>query len=122
MNNPQDRGGNTTESLILLREMMTYWERKRVLYNIILMITVSIVWGRDIFLAKYSELFGLAIVLLVLGGIANALYCLAYPVDYLLQLTQVRQQWKATRWILFAMGQVIACSLAIWIMLRQGMA
>ena len=122
MNNPQDRGSNTTESLILLREMMTYWERKRILYNIILMITVSIVWGRDIFLAKHSELFGLAIVLLVLGGIANALYCLAYPVDYLLQLTQVRQQWKATRWILFAMGQVIACSLAIWIMLRQGMA
>ena len=122
MNNPQDTGSNTTESLMLLREMMIYWERKRVLYNIILMIMVGIFWGRDIFLAKYSELFGLAIVLFVLGGIANALYCLAYPVDYLLQLTQARQQWKAIRWLLFAMGQVVACSLAIWIMLRRGMA
>ena len=59
--------------------------------------------------------------LMIFAGIANALYCLAYPIDLAFQMVPVIQRRKEFRWLLFAAAVIVASVLALWGMLGTGM-
>lgn len=94
-------------------DALRFWERGRILYNLALLsIVLGAVWygGKD-----WRLLLGMAPALFVLAVAANALYCLAYPADLLLQASEFRAQWRRLRWILWSIGMLTACVLAGWI-------
>jgi hypothetical protein len=100
----------------LLADAIRYWERKRVVYNLIL-IGVVVVW----ILATWPHFrpamhwFPL-LQLIVLGLIANALYCAAYLVDIPMQSSNIRAAWRRWRWALWALGTLLAFLVAnYWI-------
>ncbi len=108
------------KSIVL--ESVSYWERKRIIYNAVLAILVLIYWGADILSTGPRQWIGAALVLLIFGGVANVLYCIAYPVDLAFQMTPMRYRWQQNRWMLFTSGVILASIIALWIMLRPGMA
>lgn len=108
-------------SISMIADAMNFWERKRIVYNVVLAILVVLVWGGDIWDSRSGEMLGALMVLFVLAGIANILYCLAYPVDLIMQVMTKPFQWRSYRWILFVTGVLIASVSALWIMLRRGM-
>ncbi len=75
----------------LIADAISYWERRRIIYNAVLVILVLACWGADILSGGPREWLGAAFVLLIFGGIANALYCFAYPVDLAFQITPLKQ-------------------------------
>ena len=105
----------------LLADAVAYWERKRLIYNAVLAVLVVVCWGADLLATEPVQLLGAALVLLFFAGIANALYCLAYPIDLGFQMTSLRQPWRQHRNWLFLAGMIVASSLALWIMLGSGM-
>jgi hypothetical protein len=103
-------------------EAVGYWERKRIVYNGVLALLVFACWGEDILSGSPGQWLCAATVLLVLTGIANALYCAAYPVDLAYQMTPLKSVWPRRRWLLFTSGLALASTLALWVMLHTGMA
>lgn len=103
-------------------EAASYWERKRIPYNAALCLLALICWGPDIIIGGPQDWLMGSMILLVLAAVANALYCLAYPVDILFQLSPLKREWTEVRWILFVMGLSIASGFALWLMLGEGMA
>ena len=103
-------------------DAVSYWERKRILYNGVLTLLVIACWGTDILSGGPAQWLGTAIVLLFFAGVANALYCLAYPVDLAFQMTPLKAVWQRRRWVLFTSGLLLASTLALWVMLHTGMA
>ncbi len=88
-----------------------YWERGRLLYNLILALVVAVIavvnWhavAEHVSLDRILELFMLSV-------LANIAYCAAYPVDLLAQLSEFRQTWIRWRWILWTIGTLFGC---IW--------
>ena len=106
----------------LFADAVSYWERKRIIYNVVLAVFVLACWGTDMLSGGPGQWLGAAVVLLIFAGIANALYCLAYPVDLVFQMTPLKEAWRRFRWLLFATGVILASILALVIMLRPGMA
>ena len=105
-----------------LHRSSSYWERRRIVYNVVLAILTLYCWGPEILASEPRSLLGLAIVLGVFALIANVLFCLAYPVDVVLQLFSLDGMLKTTRPVLFASGLAIASGLALWVLLGTGMA
>lgn len=105
-----------------LHQSSSYWERRRIVYNLVLVILTLLCCGPEMLVSEPRSLLGLAIVLGVFALIANSLFCLAYPVDIVLQLYSPDGMLKTTRPILFASGLAIACGLALWVLLGTGMA
>jgi hypothetical protein len=91
-----------------LADAARFWERGRVLYNLIL-IGVVVTW----IVASWPHfrpamhLFHL-FQLIVLGLIANAFYCAAYFVDIPMQSSGVGLNWRRWRWALWALGMLLA--------------
>lgn len=106
----------------IMTDAVFYWERKRIVYNLILAILALACWGQDIFGGGLQHMVGGLIVLLVFAMIANFLFSLAYAVDIAFQVTPLRERWRRVRWMLFLSGTAIASTLALWVMLDQGMA
>jgi hypothetical protein len=105
-----------------ITDAVSYWERKRITYNGVLALLVISCWGEDILAGTPAHWLGAGIVLLVLAGIANVLYCAAYAVDLAFQMTPLKAVWQQRRWLLFTSGLLLASTLALWIMLHSGMA
>jgi hypothetical protein len=105
-----------------LRRAGSYWERKRIVYNAVLVVLTLACWGSEMVADGPRAWLGAAIVLTGFAVIANALFCLAYPIDVALQLFSLEEMLKRTRPVLFACGLAIATSLALWILLGSGMA
>lgn len=105
-----------------LKDAVSYWERKRILYNAVLVVLTLICWGPDILPGGPRAWIGGGLVVLVFAGIANVLYSLAYPVDLVLQMSPYRTLWLSSRWLLFTTGLLLAVCLALQIMLGDGMA
>lgn len=106
----------------LILEAVSYWERKRIIYNFVLALLSALCWGVDILSSAPEEWFVAGVVLLVFAMIANVLYCVVYPVDLIMQLTPFRETWKSSRWLPFCGGLLIASGLAWWILQGHGMA
>lgn len=91
-----------------LADAIRFWERARVVYNLILIGIVAIwfvaTWPRFLPAMHWFLLFQL----IGLGLIANALYCAAYFVDIPMQHSAVATDWKCWRWALFTLGTLLA--------------
>jgi hypothetical protein len=99
-----------------LADAARFWERGRVIYNLILIGVVAtwIVASWPHF-RPAMHLFPL-FQLFVLGLIANALYCAAYFVDIPMQSSGIGGNWRRWRWALWALGMLLALLLTnYWI-------
>lgn len=104
------------------KETVSYWERRRLIYNGVLVVLAAACWGADILAGGPRDWLGGGLVLLIFASIANALYCLAYPVDLVFQIPLLKPAVKYLRGALFVTGTAIAMALALWVMLGTGMA
>ncbi len=94
------------------REVIQYWERRRLIYNAVLALIVvagfALAWPRSV-----SWFSAPALPALVQAAVlANAVYCAAYLVEWLFHLTRYRESWRRRRIILFVAGVGLAAFLA----------
>ena len=92
-----------------ITDAIRYWERGRILYNVVLVLVVAAVvllrsqdFAQRISLDMLLQLFMLAV-------LANVAYCAAYPVDLVAQLSGFRTTWVRRRWVLWVVGTLFAC-------------
>jgi hypothetical protein len=95
-----------------IREFATdaikFWERWRLLYNLILAAVVVIYFAIRYPMSKavLSVDFGLGLFLLAV--VANIAYCAAYLVDIFTQASGFREDWRRYRKVLFVIGTLFA--------------
>ncbi len=91
-----------------LADAARFWERGRVIYNLILIGVVAtwilVSWPHFRPAMHLFRLFQL----MVLGVIANVLYCAAYFVDIPMQSSGVGASWRRWRWALWTLGTILA--------------
>ncbi|MFB3897843.1 MAG: hypothetical protein ACE14V_16250 [bacterium] len=92
-----------------------FWERGRILYNIILAAIVLSYFFIGWPISKEHLSFDLILSLFILAVLANVAYCAAYIVDILVQLSAIRDIWVQYRWILLAIGILFAAILTRFI-------
>ena len=100
----------------IFREMVRYWEPRRIVYNVVLAAVVvawiAFTWPHF----RPAFTMGGLLVLLVLAAIANACYCAAYVADAAMQRTPFRSTWLHARWAFWLAGTLFAIALAwYWI-------
>lgn len=91
-------------------DAIKFWERGRVIYNVALIAVSMAVLIRMGVEARTPVEIGMT--LLFLAVIANLLYCVAYPIDLLVQASDFRGVWRTIRWGLLAFGTLVAAVLA----------
>ena len=105
-----------------LTDAARYWERKRIIYNLILAVLAIACWAPDVIPGGPVE-WGLAFIVLLLFAIAaNTLFCFAYPLDLLFQLSPLEKYWRKTRWTVFSLGLALASALALYVLIGSGPA
>jgi hypothetical protein len=91
-----------------LGDAIRFWERNRVVYNLVLMGVVvgwiTLTWPH---FRPAMHLFPL-FQLIVLGLIANVLYSAAYLVDVPMQSLGIVRHWQLWRWALWGFGTLLA--------------
>lgn len=99
-------------ALDLVRAIVTdsirYWEFMRLIYNGVL--TLLTVVGIVVVGIRASELIML-VGLAFLAVLANLCYCLVYPIDLFIQLSNYQEAWRKARILLFLVGLGLASSL-----------
>lgn len=108
---PQPSGSPT-----ILADAIGYWERRRIIYNLLLAAVVvawiAATWPHFLPAFTWSNLFALV----VLALFANVCYCAAYVADLPMQYSSFRQIWRRWRWTLFLVGTLFAILFAnYWI-------
>src|ERR1700722_2383800 len=89
-------------------ESARFWERGRVIYNLILVgIVLAWIVASWPHFRPAMHLFPL-LQLIVLGLIANGPYCAAYFVDIPMQNSSVSANWRRWRWLLWTAGTLLA--------------
>lgn len=106
----------------LVIDSVQYWERMRIVYNLVLMTLAITCWGAEMLSGRAIDLIGGMVVLLMFAVPANVCFCAAYPVDLGLQLTPLRDSWRRWRWLLFLCGTLLASAVAVWVLLGDHMA
>jgi len=91
-----------------LTNAISYWEPRRVLYNLVLAVIVIayFVAGYPASKAVLSIDFVLGLFLLAVA--ANVAYCAAYLADIFVQASGFREIWQRTRWVVFVIGTAFA--------------
>jgi hypothetical protein len=79
-----------------------YWERRRIIYNVVLLAEVGVYAGW-LGPGPYSMTDAL-LALFLLAVLANVAYCAAYLVDIPAQLSGYKSQWIKLRIALFLVG------------------
>ena len=94
------------------REAVQYWERRRIIYNAVL--ACIVVAGFVLAWPTSVSWFGPPAlpVFLQAAVLANVVYCVAYLVEWLFQLSPYRESWRRRRVVLFAAGVGLASFLA----------
>lgn len=97
-----------------IKDALKFWELGRLGYNAVLALATAawVVRTWPHFAPAFTLRGGL--MLLVLAGIANVLYCAAYPVDLLLQHSDLGPVWRQWRWLLWASGTLFALLLTCY--------
>lgn len=99
----------------LFRESLTnairYWEKMRIFYNVVLLLVVAgcFAWNYSALGTKLSVNVFMSMILC--GILLNVLYCSAYIVDVLVQMSEFRERWPKYRWVLFSIGTTFAAIL-----------
>src|ERR1051325_232844 len=95
-----------------LREAVTdalrYWEPRRVPYNLMLSAIVIGYFIAGLPQSRAVVSFDTVFALFILAVIANICYCAAYVADVFVQVSGFRQVWLQSRWIVFAVGMIVA--------------
>lgn len=111
---PTQREALLTTAAERLRDAVGYWEARRIAYNGVL---AAIVFA---WVAATWPYFRPALtvqsflLVLALAALANAGYCLAYPVDLAMQLSRRRESWLHRRWLLWLAGTLLAAALTCY--------
>ena len=97
-----------TTLIDIFKDAVWYWERRRIVYNAILISVVIIwlVWTWPHFRSALT--FQSLAILLVLAVLANLAYCAAYLVEIPLQYSALRQKWRRLCWGLWLLGMLFA--------------
>ena len=104
----------------IISDTISYWEVKRIFYNLILLSITALLLYINInfndfeFLELVDLLTRPFITLFKLAIVANILYCSAYVVDVFIQLSDYRNRWLKFRWLLFLSGTTFASVLAVF--------
>ena len=109
----------TVETREILGNAIRFWERGRVLYNLVL---AGIMLGY--FAANWPGSAGRidvdwALRIFLRAVMANVAYCFAYVPDVLAQLSDLRPVWLRYRWVLFAIGLIFASIIARFVALKM---
>lgn len=91
-----------------LTDAIRYWEPRRLAYNALLAAVVATYFVLDYPRSKTALSLDMALLLFLLGVLANVAYCAAYVVDLFAQASGFRDQWRTYRWILFSIGVLFA--------------
>ncbi|GLQ89791.1 hypothetical protein [Dyella flagellata] len=97
---------------LALSDALRYWERRRILYNLVLVLVVVAVFLTNLPASRSQLGFNLFLALFVLAVLANVAYCAAYIVDVALQFSVYRATWLRVRWMVLAIGVAFAAVLA----------
>lgn len=100
----------------IFTDAIHYWERRRILYNLLLTLVVLawivLTWPHFRPAFRWDSFAAL----LVLAVLANLCYCAAYVADLPMQYSSFRQTWCRWRWILWLGGTLFAILFAnYWI-------
>ncbi|MBN1153691.1 hypothetical protein JXB12_02080 [candidate division KSB1 bacterium] len=85
-----------------------YWEKKRIFYNLGLLVIVIIYFIKHLPKSLDTITFDWMLIFFVLAVLANVCYSFAYIVDIYLQFSEFSESWKKRRWILFVIGLSLA--------------
>ena len=91
-----------------------YWERRRIVYNIVLALITSVYFLVGLPATWKSTSFNGILGCFLLAVSANVLFCLAYLPDILVQMSIYGVIWKRRREVLFIIGLTVASILARW--------
>lgn len=98
-------------------DALKFWEPARVVYNLALAATA--IWQfMPLFngaMAIRPDAMALLPQLIVLAGLANLVYCVAYPIDLFVQASDFRPSRGVWRLVIFTCGAILGVSLA-WLM------
>jgi len=89
-------------------DAIKYWERGRILYNVVLTAVVVIHFIAGYPASKFQLSVDFALGIFLLAVVANVAYCAAYLVDLFAQASGFRDLWREYRWIVFAIGSIFA--------------
>ena len=100
----------------ILSDAISYWERRRIAYNIALAVVV-LGWTVSAWARLRSQLdVEHLLALFVLAVLANVCYCAAYLADLPMQLSAFRAGWRRRRWLLWLVGTLFGMALTwFWI-------
>lgn len=104
------------EPRTVLADAFGYWERRRIIYNLLLAAVVvtwiAATWPHF----RPAFTWSSVLALIVLALIANLCYCAAYVADLPLQHSSFCALWRRWRWSLFLLGTLFAIVLTnYWI-------
>lgn len=99
----------------VIGDAIRYWERHRIVYNLVLLVVVAAIFGANANAFDRVVSLDLFLQLFLLAVMANVAYCAAYPVDFTVQWSTLRTPWLRVRWIVFAIGLGFAATLAQFI-------
>ncbi|HKW87704.1 MAG TPA: hypothetical protein VJN21_03010 [Candidatus Acidoferrales bacterium] len=92
----------------ILNDAIAYWERRRIIYNVLLTIVVLawvvLTWPHF----RPAFRWDAFVALLVLAVLANLCYCAAYIADLPMQYSSFRVGWRRWRWTLWLFGTLFA--------------
>lgn len=116
---------NKSELKAIISNSIRYWERRRILYNLILLAITTIRFCILIVNTNFSEFSNFEftellipfVVFLYYAIMANILYCSAYIVDVFIQLSDFRNSWLKHRWMLFFSGTALASIITAYLIL-----
>jgi len=117
MNSPEPiQSLQATEFRGILTNAIGYWERRRILYNLLLTAVVigwiALTWPHFRPAFRWDSF----VALLVLAVLANLCYCAAYIADLSMQYSSFRDMWRRWRWALWFGGTLFAILFAnYWI-------
>lgn len=117
MNSPEPiQSLQATEFRGILTNAIGYWERRRILYNLLLTAVVigwiALTWPHFRPAFRWDSF----VALLVLAVLANLCYCAAYIADLSMQYSSFRDMWRRWRWALWLGGTLFAILFAnYWI-------
>lgn len=100
----------------VLSDAIRYWEPRRVIYNLVLVMVVMawllFTWPHF----RSAVALGSLLFLCVFAILANVCYCAAYVVDIPMQYSLFQGLWRRRRWGLWLTGTLFAILLAnYWI-------
>jgi hypothetical protein len=91
-----------------LTDAISYWEPRRIGYNLVLTAIVVIYFLLGLPGSKTRISLDALLFLTALAVLANVGYCAAYVVDIFAQASGFRDRWRNLRWLLFTVGLIFA--------------